>query len=115
MSPKEKATKTPVPAKENSQVSPAKSLVDELDLLDILLNRVGQSYLSRLSSEIKGIRTVVYDLALQPEIDPDRLRDIREMLMLLRSLQTKPEKGRRKDLKKIDELIGDLENYTERW
>lgn len=96
-------------------VSPAKSLVDELDLLEMLLTRIGQAYISRLTSEVKIIRNKVYDMALQPEIPKAKLHDIREMLTLIRKLQTKPDKGRRKDIKKIDDLIGDLENFSDEW
>jgi hypothetical protein len=108
-----------MPRKDKSSLpaSPAKSLVDELDLLKILLDQVGANYLNRLRGEIHTLRATLYNLALQPdtEISPAKARDLREMLILVRSLQTKPEKGRRKDLKRIDELIGDLENIVDQW
>ncbi len=37
------------------------------------------------------------------------------MLMLLRNASLKTDKGRRKDLKKIDSLIADLTMLTENW
>jgi hypothetical protein len=37
------------------------------------------------------------------------------MLTLCRTLELKPEKGRRKDLKKIDSLIGELLLMVKNW
>lgn len=37
------------------------------------------------------------------------------MLALCRSLDLRPEKGRRKDLKKIEALIEELRLLTEQW
>jgi hypothetical protein len=37
------------------------------------------------------------------------------MLMLLRSLEVKPTKGRRRDLKKIETLVEELRNIVNRW
>ena len=41
--------------------------------------------------------------------------DVRDLLMLLRALEVKPAKGRRRDLKKIENLIEELRAITERW
>lgn len=101
--------------KEALHVSPAKSMVDELDLLEVLLLQIGQNYLGRLTSEIKKVRAVVYNVALQENIPMDKIHDLRDMLTVLRTLQTRPEKSRRKDLKKIDDLICDLEEVVQRW
>ena len=38
---------------------------------------------------------------------------LRDMLALIRNLQVRPEKGRRKDLRKIDSLVGDLSMLIE--
>ena len=37
-----------------------------------------------------------------------RIRDLGDMVTLVRKIEVKPIKGRRKDLKKIDATIGDL-------
>jgi hypothetical protein len=36
------------------------------------------------------------------------LHEIRDLTIVVRNRKLKPEKGRRKDLRKIDSLIGDL-------
>ncbi len=43
------------------------------------------------------------------------IADLRDMLTLLRTLEVKPEAGRRKDLKKIESLVEDLRVLSERW
>ena len=42
----------------------------------------------------------------------ERLHDIRDLTIMLRKRKLKPEKGRRKDLRKIDSLIRDLHSIT---
>jgi len=49
------------------------------------------------------------------KVPPAKMRDLRDMLTLLRKFSIKPEKGRRKDLKKIDALVGDLTMLIEQW
>jgi len=101
--------------KDALKVSPAKSLVDELDLLEVLLRQIAETYLARVTEELKQVRSQIYNLALEEEIPTEKIKDIREMLTQLRSLQTRPEKGRRKDLKKMDDTIQDLRHYVESW
>ena len=43
------------------------------------------------------------------------IHDLRDMLTLLRTLDVKPEVGRRKELKKIESLVEDLRLLSERW
>ena len=47
--------------------------------------------------------------------NPERLRDVRDLLLQLRSLDVKPAKGRRRDLKKIETLLDELGRIAERW
>lgn len=44
-----------------------------------------------------------------------QLHDLRDMLTLLRTMQIKPQEGRRKDLKKIETIISDLVLLTAGW
>ena len=37
------------------------------------------------------------------------------MLMLLRSLEIKPAKGKRRDLKKVENLVDELRTIADRW
>ena len=44
-----------------------------------------------------------------------QVHDLRDMLTLLRTMQIKPQEGRRKDLKKIETVINDLALLTAHW
>ena len=43
------------------------------------------------------------------ELSRERLHQLRDLTILVRKRKLKPEKGRRKDLRKIDSLIEDLQ------
>jgi hypothetical protein len=43
------------------------------------------------------------------------MKDLQGILKQLAHLAIDPERGRRKDLKKIDSLIGELQSVVERW
>lgn len=87
----------------------------QLTHLNGVLQEIGRNYLVRLQREIQAISNRVEPLEKNGEITRKQLRDLKEMLDLLEQLQLKPEKGRRKDLKKIDALIGELQTLVENW
>jgi len=95
--------------------SPAKSLDRELRALRRDFKVVGRTYLQRIESELNEVLEAVDQLQATEEIPAARIRDLRDMLMLLRGLQIKPDKGRRKDLKKIDSTVGDLRLFLDNW
>ena len=49
------------------------------------------------------------------DVPSGKNRDIRDMLTLLRNAGIKPEKGRRKDLKKLDSISEDLTMMVQDW
>ena len=92
-----------------------KSLVDELDLIRerfrICLARYGAAIDDELTRQQKQVRA-----RAQPGLPTQaRLRDLRDMLGICRGLDVKPDKGRRKDLKKFEALIADLKMLMENW
>jgi len=96
------------------EASPAKSVLKELETLRGLLKETLAAYGTRLDEELQKIGGTV-EAKAQEKISQARLRDMRDMLTLLRTLQVKPDKGRRKDLKKLDSVIGDLSMLIEHW
>ena len=60
-----------------------------------------------------GVRSTVS--ARSADLPNSEIHDLRDMLTLLRTLEVKPEAGRRKDLKKIETLVEDLRLLSERW
>jgi hypothetical protein len=98
-----------------NDAAPFKSIAEELEGLRNTLRGAVESYLSRLDGEIVRVAEAVEKEAAKKKISSARQRDLRDMLMLLRNASLKCEKGRRKDLKKIDGLVGDLTMLTENW
>ncbi len=105
----------PMKADQATEASPTKSLLEELDSFRVLLRASVKGYSSRLDKEMAVVRGRVAEMRDVEAIPPAKLRDIREMLTLLRHVEVKPEKGRRKDLKKLDSVIGDLAILVENW
>ncbi len=92
-----------------------KSVVEELESLRSDFKAALDSYGTRIESEISAIRSAVEKEGNSESPSIAKMRDLRDMLTLLRKFQIKPEKGRRKDLKKLDALVGDLTLLIETW
>ncbi len=97
------------------ETSPAKSALEEIETLRCALRATLLAYASRLDSELDAVRDRVAALGSADKLTPGKLRDLRDMLTLMRHLDAKPDKGRRKDVKKIDAIIGDLTLIVETW
>ena len=95
--------------------SPIKSVSGELEKLRTEFRAALETYAARIEEEIGGVQQRVDALESKRKIPTAKLRDLRDMLTLLRKFSIKPEKGRRKDLKKIDSLVGDLSMLVEHW
>ena len=76
------------------------------------LRRTGQAYLSRLEAEIDEVAAWASERAKERDLPKARIRDLGDMITLVRKIDTKPIKGRRRDLKKIDATVGDLRELT---
>ena len=68
---------------------------------------------ARLDAEIERVSKAV-ETAVD-KASGAKIRDLRDMLTLLRHRQLKPDKGRRKDLKKIESVVNDLAMLIENW
>ena len=91
---------------ESADASPAKSLVSDLMQLRRTLRTTGQAYLRRLDHELQEIEA--WAKGRSGHLPKSEVRHLGDMLTLVRKLDLKPQKGRRKDLKKIDTTIGEL-------
>jgi len=98
-----------------TESSPAKSVIEDLDALRTEFRSALLAYAGRIEEEIGLVQETVSKLSSRKKIAPAKMRDLRDMLTLLRKFSIKPEKGRRKDLKKIDALVGDLTMLIEQW
>ena len=122
-----------------AEASPYKSVAQELETLRSQFRLACRQYTERVEMEIIRVREQVVTAAMQAaerekstspkatgakgsaaargrvEDELTRVRDLRDMLTLLRTMQIKPQEGRRKDLKKIETVIRDLESLTAGW
>ena len=97
------------------EVSPMKSLAEELEFVRKSYRESIQVYSRRVETQLTEIRDIVLEQTKTPNLQPARIRDLRDMITLCRTLDLKPEKGRRKDLKKIDTLLEELQLMVQNW
>lgn len=78
-------------------------LIRELKHLRVVAREVGENFILRREGEVEA---VIANLAGVP---PTKLRAVaNELIRSIHNLKLKPEKGRLKDLKELDQLIGAL-------
>ena len=99
---------------DESEASPSKAVIAELENLRIELRQAVDSYTARLDAEIERVRAAVQAGGAK-NLSSARIRDLRDMLTLLRHRQIRAGKGRRKDLKKFESMVSDLAMLIESW
>lgn len=108
--------KTRASAKKPATPSPVKSVLEELEFLRKTTREIIKNYSDRMEAEILQIREVVAGLGDDPDaLSSTQIHELRDMLTVMRTLQVKSEKGRRKDLKKLDSAIEDLRSLIDGW
>ena len=91
--------KTPSKAKSPSDL-PLPVVIEELTYLRKTFRELVGAYSTGVESEIAHLHAI---------------NDLRAMLMKLRSLDVKPAKGRRRDLKRVENMVGELSAISDRW
>jgi hypothetical protein len=94
---------------------PNQAVLDELAFLRTTFREVVGHYTGEVEAEIAQIVGLIKAEAEAKKLPHDRVHDLRDMLMLLRGLEVKPAKGRRRDLKKMENAIEELRRIAERW
>lgn len=84
----------------------------ELKRLRCLLEEITSAYLIKRQAQIESLISAIAENESAKE---EQLKNIRSIQKDLRTLKVKPEKGRYKDLKRVDALIVDLQRIIERW
>ncbi|MCE0524122.1 MAG: hypothetical protein LV480_14545 [Methylacidiphilales bacterium] len=87
----------------------------QLLLVNGLLDEVARNYVARLHREIAELIRALEKKQVDPGFSRRELKGLHDILKRIALLQINPERGRRKDLKKIDSLIGELQSTVERW
>jgi hypothetical protein len=96
-----KASKPRVGKRQAREAEVQAALVLDLDHLRSVAREIASHFMERLESEIVQIRETV----LASSASAKRLRHLSTIQRALQGLTVKPQKGRRKDLKRIDELV----------
>lgn len=99
-------------ARSSNGTSPLRMLEDELLALRRDLRATSRAYLARLEIALAESRAVVAAAGPVEELSSEHLHHIRHLTTLVRDRKVKPEKGRRKDLRKLDGVISDLHAMT---
>lgn len=95
---------------------PLQTVAEELAFLRKTFRDLVGTYAAQIEGEVSQLHAaVVADAASKKKLPGSRVSDLRDMLMLLRSLEVKPAKGRRRDLKKVETLVEDLRAIVDRW
>jgi hypothetical protein len=95
------------------EVSPVTMLTDELDAVRRDLRRAIRAYAARLELDLAESIAVVTRYKRAEDLPRERLHDIRDLTIMMRKRKLKPEKGRRKDVRKLDSLIRDLQSIVQ--
>lgn len=98
-----------------SETIPATLVIEELDSLQSVLDQCLAAYRAKLTADLCQLRAAVLQSAQNASLTTRQLRDLRDMLILCRNIQLKPEKGRRKDLKAVESLVEQLQLLKETW
>jgi hypothetical protein len=94
---------------------PTKAVLEELGFLRRTFREVIRHYAATVEREIAQISALVTEEAEHKKPPRERVHEVRDILMLLRGLDVKPDKGRRRDLKRIETLLEEVRTIAERW
>jgi hypothetical protein len=94
---------------------PLKPVLDELAFVRNAFHKVITQFAATIEGDLTAVREVIAGTATRKKVSAECAYALREMLMLLRGLNVKPEKGRRRDLKKIESVVEELRKLTDAW
>ena len=92
-----------------------KSVAEELDFLRKSFRESVNAYATRIETQLTLARERIIDLTKTSKPQPSCIRDLRDILTLCLTLDLKPDKGRRKDLKKIEAAVDEIDAMIQNW
>lgn len=106
----------PEPKSKTAAALPIKPVAEELAFLRKSFKELISAYSTQMEAEIAQLQIVIAaETDAKRKFPASRVADLRDMLMLLRSFDLKPARGRRRDLKKVEGLVKDLREIADRW
>jgi hypothetical protein len=103
------------PPGDAKDISPFSAAAEDLDQLRGLLRESVRAYSAKLEAEIVRVREALGEEARKRKPTSPHFKDARDIGTLVRNLDVKPEKGRRRDLKKIESLVEDIAQLIAHW
>jgi hypothetical protein len=88
--------------------TPVTMLESELHALHCDLRTTAKAYIARLENDLLVCLSALRSYGPIGNVSREILHQIRDLTIIVRNRKLKPQKGRRKDLRKIDSLIADL-------
>jgi hypothetical protein len=104
--------KTGKAIRKRDEVTPLTKLQAELATLRRKLRATVRAYAARLEIDLAESAVTVAALKPAETLSRQQLHEIRELTTLVRDCKVKPEKGRRKDLRKLDSVIHEVHSIT---
>jgi hypothetical protein len=111
----ERSHKPAMTSDDSATASPMKSVVEEVDFLRGTLKEIVTAYTGRLEGEMTRVRAAASRSMNKKRLPAAQIRDARDMLTLLRKLDVKPSKGRRRDLKRVETVVEELKRFVDGW
>ena len=106
--------KVPVPGKTKNRNDLRKEVLARLQLLRTVSREVSRSYLADLEREIVDLTDAVSAGGTAGERKRLHPKMLERIMDVLNDLNVKPEKGKRKGLKKIEEAVKTMSNMVSR-
>ena len=97
-----------IPRRKSRESSPLTVLESELHALHRDLRTTAKAYIARLENDLLVCIAALRSYGPIEAVSREMLQEIRDLTIVVRNRKLKPQKGRRKDLRKIDSLIVDL-------
>ncbi len=98
---------------EKEETSPVRQLELDLHLLRRELRATARNYTQRLERDLIATSEALSNYKPVDELSREQIHLVRDFAIMVRQRRLCPRKGRRKDLRKIDSLIADLQPLRE--
>ena len=99
----------------NKSQTAQRDLLAALGMLRKLTKEVGGNYLASLQADVIDVEQAVHQAEGVEPPDRKRLSQFRTMLKAINDLDVKPQKGRRRDLKRLDQTVSKLGDMASDW
>lgn len=94
---------------------PVKPALEELAFVRKAFQDAAAHFVARIEGDLNGVREAISIIATRKRAPSERVKDLRDVLLILREIELKPEKGRRRDLKKVESAVKDLRQIIDGW